>query len=221
MGAQPLHRKSRNTGGSRPLRMEAFCEEHPYLNKDIGSKVLTRQAEFKKTLLYLQQPAARCSRETHVKTVWNMKTQISNLINGSFEVRRNEEAPKYINAPRSTAHTGYAGSSYEERKKTADAVLTENPDGMDVEMFGSRYHLAREQSISGKTVCYKAEIRLDDFMLLSGYALPPFGKHQGRYYLKIDENMKVSIQKLSRRNDMAQWKYRGEDYVGEEFVTIL
>lgn len=121
----------------------------------------------------------------------------------------------------STSHIGFAGTNYDERMEVAEKVISENPDSMVVSILGKTFELEKEQSLSGKTVWYRSEISLDDFMLISGYALPPFGKNEGKFYLQINGDMRVELQKFSRRNENSQWKFRGSKYVGEEFVTIM
>lgn len=151
-----------------------------------------------------------------------MKTQITDLINGTRDIRRDLSNPKYIDCPKATSHIGYVGTNFKLRAEIADKVIAENPDGMDVEMFGKKFHLSRSSSLSGKTVWFSTEITLDDFMLLSGYAASPFrqGK-ESKFGLEINNDMNVLLHKWCRANDKAQMKYRGYDYIDESFVTIL
>lgn len=149
-----------------------------------------------------------------------MKTQISNLINGAKQIRRDLSHSKYINATAATSHIGYAGTNRSLRQEIADKVITENPDGMDIEISGRKFHLDRSSSLSGKTIWFSTEISLEDFMLLSGYAENPF-KNEESFILTLNNDMTVDIQMFSRRNSLSQWKHRGNVSVGEEFVTIL
>lgn len=149
-----------------------------------------------------------------------MKTQISDLINGAKQIHRDLSHSKYINATASTSHIGYAGTNRSLRQEIADKVIAENPDGMDIEISGRKFHLDRSSSLSGKTIWFSTEISLEDFMLLSGYAAPPF-KSEESFILTFNNDMTVDIQMFSRRNNLSQWKHRGNVSVGEEFVTIL
>lgn len=149
-----------------------------------------------------------------------MKTKIENLINGSKRVRRDLSNLKYVNAAKSTSHIGYAGTNHEDRQEIADKVIAENPEYMDVEMFGKKFHLDRYSSTTGKTVWFSTEISLADFILLSGYSDSPF-KHEARFVLKVNGDMTVEIQKFSRRNERAQWECRGYDIIDEAFIEIL
>ena len=149
-----------------------------------------------------------------------MKTQISNLINGAKQIHRDLSHSKYINATAATSHIGYAGTNRSLRQEIADKVIAENPDGMDIEISGRKFHLNRFSSLSGKTIWFSTEISLEDFMLLSGYAETPF-KNEDSFILTFNNDMTVDIQMFSRRNSLSQWKHRGNVGVGEEFVTIL
>lgn len=151
-----------------------------------------------------------------------MKTQITDLINGTRDIRRDLSNPKYIDCPKAASHIGYVGTNFKLRAEIAEKVIAENPDGMDVEMFGKKFHLSRSSSLSGKTVWFSTEITLDDFMLLSGYAASPFRQSkESKFGLEINNDMNVLLHKWCRANDKAQIKYRGYDYIDESFVTIL
>ena len=151
-----------------------------------------------------------------------MKTQINSLINGTRDIRRDLSNPKYIECPKATSHIGYAGTSLKLRAEIAEKVIVENPDGMDVEMFGKKFRLSRSSSLSGKTVWFSTEITIGDFMLLSGYAEFPFKQSKEcKFALEINNDMNVLLHKWCRSNDKAQMRHRGYDYIDESFVTIL
>ena len=151
-----------------------------------------------------------------------MKTQITSLINGTKNIRRDLSNSKYINCPKASSHIGYAGTNLKTRTEIAEKVKEENPNGMDVEMFGKNFHLSRSSSVSGKTVCFAAEISHDDFMLLSGYVEEPFkDSKESKFELEITNSMNVLLHKWCRVNDKSMMKYRGYDYIDESFVTIL
>lgn len=149
-----------------------------------------------------------------------MKTQIENLINGSKQVRRDLSNSKYINCARATSHIGYAGTNRKDRKEIADKVIFENPNGLEIEMFGKVFHLEPETSLSGKTIWFSTSINFEDFMLLSGYNEKPF-KNEASFTLSFNQDMTVCIHMFSRKNERGQWRYRSSFNIGEEFVTIL
>lgn len=149
-----------------------------------------------------------------------MKTQISDLVSGVKDIRRDLSHPKYANAPQATSHVGYGGTNSKIRQEIAEKVLSEHPDGMDIEMCSKRFHLDRSSSLSGKTVWFSTEIDSGDFLLLSGYKVVPFSNERS-FTLLLNSDMTIEIQMSSRPNNRCQWKYRGCARIGEEFVTIL
>lgn len=149
-----------------------------------------------------------------------MKTQISELINGTNSIHRDLPHPKYNGAAQATDHLGYAGTNNVIRKEIADKVISENPNGLDIEIFGKKMHLNRNASLSEKTVWYTTEISLDEFLLFTGYKENPF-KNEFSFTLKINGDMTVLIDKFTRRNERASWQHRGYDYIDEAFITIL
>lgn len=151
-----------------------------------------------------------------------MKTQITSLINGAKDIRRDLSNPKYINCPKATSHIGYAGTNLKFRTEIAEKVIAENPDGMDVEIFGKKFRLSRSSSLSGKTIWFSTGITINDFMLLSGYTEFPFKRSKEyKFELEINNDMNVLLHKWCRSNDKAQMKYIGYEYIDESFVTII
>lgn len=149
-----------------------------------------------------------------------MKTQISNLINGYANVRRDETNAKYATAAPSTApFSKYAGSPIRLREEIGDKVRAENPDGMDVKIMGHRFHLKRNASCSGKTIWFSTELTPDEHELLMGEPYP--SNNEWRSTLTIDSLMYVEVSRSMRRSERQQWKQRASMYIGEEFVTIL
>lgn len=149
-----------------------------------------------------------------------MKTQITSLVNGAKDIRRDLSNSKYINCTKATSHIGYAGTNLKLRAEIAEKVIAENPDWLDIELFGRKLRLNKHSSLSGKTVYFEAKITLDDFMLFSGYAIEPF-KHETHFSIQINNDMTVWLNKWTRRSEDTQWKYRGYDYIDESFVTII
>ena len=148
------------------------------------------------------------------------KTQISTLINGQKTVIRDENNPKYINAPMATSHNGYAGTNASIREEIANKVFSENPELINIEARGSQFTLKKYSTLSGKTSWYQTNITANDFLLLSGYKILPYTA-ETEYTLKIEADMKVCIALVTRRNERAQWRYRTTIYIGEEFITII
>ena len=149
-----------------------------------------------------------------------MKTQIQDLINGDKYVRRNLEHPKYINAPKATSHDGFAGTNAAIRQDTAEKVIAENPNGMDVNVCGIGFHLEKHTSCSGKTAFYHTSISLEAYLMFTGRTVQPF-KGEGSFALSIGPDMRVTVSSHSRRNEFSQWKLRNQEEIGEEFVEIL
>ena len=149
-----------------------------------------------------------------------MKTQISNLINGARGTRRDLSNKKYESAKKTTL--GYKGTNFKLRCEIIQKVVSENPDGMDVLILGKEFHLSRYSSLTGKTVWFKTNITLEDFMLLSGYKENPFKESkESKFGLEINSDMNVVLHKWARANEKAKMKHRGFDYIDEAFVTIL
>ena len=148
------------------------------------------------------------------------KTQINQLINGQKTVIRDENNPKYINAPMSTSHNGYAGTNASIREEIANKVFAENPELINIGARGKHFTLKKCSTLSGKTSWYEKSITADDFLFLSGYKMLPYTA-ETEYTLKVETDMKVCITLVTRRNERAQWRYRSTIYIGEEFITIL
>ena len=150
-----------------------------------------------------------------------MKTQISHLINGQKDVVRDLNHPKYNNASPATSHVGYAGSSHEEREEIANKVFDTNPHVLTVNVKGVVLNLHPYSSLSGKTRYYSASLTESEFMTILDLEHKPFNKHEGGYSLEVSCDMTVKLNKFSRRNENATWKFRGSINLGEEFIQIL
>lgn len=149
-----------------------------------------------------------------------MKTQISNLVNGYANVRRDETNKKYATANPTTApFSKYAGSPIKLREEVGEKVVTENPDGMDAEIMGHRFHLNRHASCSGKTIWFSTELTPEEHKLLMGEPYP--SGNEWRSTLTIDSLMHVEVSRFMRRSERQQWKQKASMYIGEEFVTLL
>ena len=129
-----------------------------------------------------------------------MKTQITNIINGSKNVRILESAEKYINAKRSTSHNGYAGTSYAVKEDTFKKVLEEN---------GEELTLKLGQSLSGKSKWYYAPISESQYMKYTGSKDGLKTTQENCPEIKINEYCDVVI-----ANGM------NYTYIDSSFVTI-
>ena len=149
-----------------------------------------------------------------------MKAQISHLVNGYANVRRDETHSKYTTAAPATApFSKYAGSPARLREEIGAKVIAENPDGLDVEIMGRTFHLDRHASCSGKTVWFTAKLTPEEHELLTGEPYPSGNEWQST--LTIDSLMYVKVTRFMRRNEKQQWRQKASMYLGEEFVTIL
>lgn len=146
-----------------------------------------------------------------------MKTQITSLINGSVNVRRDLSLNKYMMA--NTKSNRFVGTNYALRNEIAQKIIDENPDGMDVEIFGCKLHLTRKASCSGKTIWYNTILTDNEFEQITGATYP--SDNMWESVLTINGDMTVEVTRWMRRNDKQQWKEMGTTYIGEEFVTIL
>jgi hypothetical protein len=96
-----------------------------------------------------------------------MATQINNLRSGNANQIINP-AIDYSQLPKSTSHTGHAGSKREECNKVWDAVKAENPESMTINVMGIEIKLAANWSLSRKSVYYSAAISADDLRNVFG-----------------------------------------------------
>ena len=149
-----------------------------------------------------------------------MKTQISNLISGLKNVRRNENHPKYADAPMATSHIGYAGTNSAIRMDVASKVIAENPEQMRIDILGREFILKASRSCSGKSISYSTDISDEDFTHITG-RVQPFTSYEHSFTFIISGDMYVRVDMSERKSPAAQWKYRGGVNIGEEFVKIL
>lgn len=149
-----------------------------------------------------------------------MKTQISNLINGMQNVRRDMLNEKYVGASRATSHDGFAGTNRKVREAIAARVIEENPDKLNLEMFGKGFELVASHSRSGNLNAYECGISHEDFLLVKGSMSVPY-THECCFTLCVNADMTVCVHKFTRRTEFGEWKHRGVDYIDESFVKIL
>lgn len=97
-----------------------------------------------------------------------MKTQINNLINGKKNVIRQADHAKYLTANNATSHIGYAGTSASDRAQVAQQVAVENTGELNVEIKGVAISLTRNNSISGKSWFWAANLSNDQYVAITG-----------------------------------------------------
>ena len=157
-----------------------------------------------------------------------MKTQISNIIDGSKMNNRMFSHPKYaeftlvqyvgLNAP----YLGFCdlkATNHIDRIAVAKAVQTENENGMTIELLGNKYQLKRSVSASGKTITYSGDISLEDFQTLTGRN--GCDKWEAKYYIMINADCTCDIYSMARRNERSQWQGRTSDRIDTAYITIL
>jgi hypothetical protein len=125
-----------------------------------------------------------------------MKTQINNLCSGNFNQIINP-AIDYSQLPKSTSHTGHAGSTHEECNKVWDAVKAENPESMTINVMGIEITLAANWSLSSKSVSYSAAISADD--LSNVFGMIPAQNKQPFIFITDSTTIMVGNGKNERR----------------------
>lgn len=151
-----------------------------------------------------------------------MKTQISNLINGSENTIRNLSSEKYISNPigfycgkSNVPQNG--GTPTPKRTAIANAVSAQNPAEMRVVARGINLTLTRHNSISGKSWNWQAEITPDQYKILTGEEAPIWTHKNAvnHYALIIHDSCTVEVE----ANDGGKKGYYR--VLGEEFIEIL
>lgn len=150
-----------------------------------------------------------------------MKTQISQLINGSKDVRRELSSKKYEAAPKATSHIGFAGSSCVFRNATAEAVISENPTELNVIADGIKLTLYAHRSTTGKSIHYSCDLNESDALHLLGFHNNPITTYESSFAMIIHNDMTVELQIWARKSPASQWVLRWRQYIGEEFITII
>lgn len=148
-----------------------------------------------------------------------MKTQITNLVNGRVNVRRNDNDVKYVSAISLTNKSGYSGSPITIRQDIGNKVIEENPESLNIEIQGKVLHLARHSSCSRKTVWYSADLTPEEHLAIMGEPYP--SHNEWCSIITIDMLMYVNVTRFMRKSEKAQWKEKASMYIGEELVKIL
>lgn len=148
-----------------------------------------------------------------------MKTQVSDIIDGSRNVVRGLLHPKYAVA-RDNYGFAIGGTDYETRKSIWERVSEENPEYIDLRIRGERvYHLKRHTSTTGKSSWYSTEITDMDYTFITDM-VNPF-TFEASFTLYLTEDLTVYVSKSTRKTPNSQWKHRGNDHIGTEFVEVL
>ena len=178
-----------------------------YQNKDV-------------TLHHHNNPLELPSRRIKSATKY-MKTQISNLVNGSENTLRNLAAEKYVTNPvgffngkNNTPQKG--GSTSEARKEIANKVEMENPSDMHIIANGIDLTLTRHNSLSGKSWRWEADITAEQYAAITRTVAPEW-THKGadnRYGLIIHGDCSVEVWASSGKKGFFR-------ILGEEFIEII
>lgn len=147
-----------------------------------------------------------------------MKTQISNLINGSSNTLRNINAAKYANNTIGTINgqpntPAMGGTPTKERETVAAAVASENPESMSIRANGVELTLTRHSSTSGKTFAWGADITGEQYAQIAGMAAPTW-KSGESYSIQILKDCTVALYATSGKKGFSV-------ILGEEFIEIL
>lgn len=158
-----------------------------------------------------------------------MKTQISNIIDGSKINNRMFSHSKYadftlvkyvgLNAP----YLGFCdlkATNHIDRMAIAKKVQEENENGMTIELLGHQYNLKKCASASGKTITFCGDISLEDFKTLTGRQ-QECTTFEACYYMMINADMTCDVYSMARRNERSQWKGRTSDRIDTAYITIL
>lgn len=150
-----------------------------------------------------------------------MKTQIDNLINGSKNVIRDENHPKYATAKKN-AYGDYAGTSTAERTAIAEKVFAENGDEMHVTIRGVELTLHRHSSTTGKNSLYSSELTPDEYALIcSGNTVEwPAEMKFKSFDITIRNDCAVTVTRYGKKSEGATWKSREWHEIDEAFITI-
>ncbi len=149
-----------------------------------------------------------------------MKTQISNLINGSENTVRNLSASKYAansvgfhNKPNVPVN---GGTPTAERNEIALRVAAENPGSLHIRANGVELSLTRHNSTSGKSWRWEAEITSAQYASITGSEAPVWSHKGARnsYGITVNMDCTVAVYATSGKKDC-------NVILGEEFIEIL
>lgn len=147
-----------------------------------------------------------------------MKTQISNLINGSNNIIRDMENQKYTNAKQATSHVGYAGTNRDERHAIATMVHEENPNALHISVRGFDLTLPISYTTTGKTWQWGVDLTQEQYIALGGTYTSGNIKS---YTLVVFADCTAAIYSFTKKSQNAQWRQSNMTYLDESFITIL
>lgn len=147
-----------------------------------------------------------------------MKTQISNLINGSKNVIRNMEDAKYTTAKPATSHNGYAGTNRDERNEIAAKVYEENGDTLNITAKGINLTLPIHVSTTGKSWSWGCTLTEEQYVALGGRYTEGTLKS---YSLQINMDCTVTLYSFTRKSEAATWKQSNMTDIDESFIQII
>lgn len=150
-----------------------------------------------------------------------MKTQISNLINGSENTLRNLAAEKYRSNPIGFFSgkpnvPQFGGTCSAERDEVALKVAAENTADMRVIVNGVELKLTRINSTTGKSWRWVVEISAEQYEEVTGENAPIWS-HKGAY----NEYEFVIYQDCTAEVFATSGKKGFSKVLGEEFIKII
>lgn len=159
-----------------------------------------------------------------------MKTQISDIIDGSQLKNRIFSHPKYkdftlvqyVAFADKPAYFGFCdlkATNHIDRMVIAQKIQAENENGMIIELLGNHYELEKSTSTTGKTITYFGEISLADFQQLTGYS--GCGTWEAKYFIRINSDCTCDVYSIARRNERSQWQGRTSNRIDTAYITIL
>lgn len=147
-----------------------------------------------------------------------MKTQISNLINGSKNVIRDMEDSKYMTAKPATSHIGFAGTNRDERNEIAARVYEENGKTLKITAKGIDLTLPIHVSTTGKSWSWGCPLTEEQYVALGGRYTDGTLK---AYRIEVTMRCEVILYSFTRKSEAAQWRCSNSTYLDESFVHII
>ena len=150
-----------------------------------------------------------------------MKTQISNLINGSENTMRDIANSKYANNPigffcGNSNMPQLGGTPTAIRKAVADKIGAENPEAMHISIRGVDLTLARINSTTGKSWRWESPISAEQYTFITGIDAPIWthAGAQNEYGIIVNGDCTVEVFATSGKKGLTT-------IIGEEFIEIL
>lgn len=163
---------------------------------------------------------AELEKESKTQNNETMKTQISELINGSENVVRKVDAAKYQENPIGNYNCKmnvpkYGGTPIVDRAATAEKVAAENPKTMRVSANGLDLTLDRQVSTTGKTRGWHASLTPDQYSAIVGCEAPKWEHKNAKnsYELTITMDCEVVLIASSGKKSASR-------IIDESFISI-